>query len=46
MPLQVAMAIPALLCSLSLDSTLKPRVELLLKDVGLPADALPGLIAR
>ena len=43
---QVALAMPALLCSLSLELTLKPRVELLLKDIGLPEDALPAVIAR
>ena len=43
---QVAMRMPGLICSLSLDMTLKPRVELLLTDIGLPPDALPCIITR
>ena len=46
MPVQVAMQAPMLLGSTSVKKTLKPRVELLQRDIGLPADALPGIIAR
>lgn len=46
MPVQVAMQAPMLLGSTSVKETLKPRVELLQRDIGLPADALPGIIAR
>lgn len=46
MPVQVAMQAPMLLGSTSVEGTLKPRVELLQRDIGLPADALPSIIAR
>lgn len=44
--LQMVVQMPSLLCSLSLEDTLKPRLELLQQDIGLPAEALPGIIAR
>ena len=40
------MKAPMLLGSTSVEGTLKPRLELLQRDMGLPADALPGIIAR
>ena len=37
---------PNVICSLSMEDTLKPRVDLLQHTIGLAEDVLPKIIAR
>ena len=44
--MQVVVKQPNVICSLSMEDTLKPRVDLLQHTIGLAEDVLPKVIAR